>query len=403
MNSYGKRVLNLLLDKYERSKSYRANDSGRRVMLRFEERVLPKYFDRMTARHRLEYNAACLWLAEQGIIEIEWERFQEGSVITRVILNLAAAERAYELLGRTPLQDKERRLQQLVSSYAFTESWMEQFKKYIIERLEQGQSVASYFDLDDTERTRAILKCLQQLTAIKQETPKRVFSSRVLGDSKLFARLEGTICRIISDFGPYDNSLSRDELLSEFGLVSNPQYVYISGGITLAIGDQVIDLSGLAPGIALPAALLNTIAVRSVTGERLVTIENLTTFYQYCLAVKGRDVVVYLGGYHNRVRRQLLLEIALSHNLPFYHWGDIDAGGYDILRHLRRETGLQVQPWRMDSKTLSDNRDLAHPLSRRDITRLKQLTQNEFMADVKEDIDKILELGLKLEQEVLPV
>jgi hypothetical protein len=78
-------------------------------------------------------------------------------------------------------------------------------------------------------------------------------------------------------------------------------------------------------------------------------------------------VVIYLGGYHQLVRRRFL---KLFEGLRFWHWGDIDLGGFQIFVHLREQTGLEVELWRMDLETYEAyGRRLGGLLERREYER----------------------------------
>ena len=83
--------------------------------------------------------------------------------------------------------------------------------------------------------------------------------------------------------------------------------------------------------------------------------------------------------------------------LPCGIGGDIDAGGFYILLHLRRKTGVPFQPYKMDISTLKDNLLYTKKLTDNDRTRLGNLLDSEF----KDTISFMLENNCKLEQEAL--
>lgn len=57
-------------------------------------------------------------------------------------------------------------------------------------------------------------------------------------------------------------------------------------------------------------------------------LEHLTTFFRF---TRENSLIVYLGGYHNQARRKLLLKIYDAYpDAKYYHFGDIDAGGFQI-------------------------------------------------------------------------
>ena len=78
------------------------------------------------------------------------------------------------------------------------------------------------------------------------------------------------------------------------------------------------------------------------------------------------------------------------------HFGDIDAGGFYILEHLKTKTGIPFQPYRMNAETLKKYKKQAVPLTEHDRKRLQKLRQNPVYS---ETIRYMLENNIKLEQE----
>lgn len=127
----------------------------------------------------------------------------------------------------------------------------------------------------------------------------------------------------------------------------------------------------------------------------MITIENLTTFHSY----EDKDAfAVYLGGYHNSIRRKLIRKIyELNPDKSYFHYGDIDAGGFNILLDLRSKTGIPFMPVHMDVATLEEYKDYTRKLTENDKGRLKNLLGNGFDAV----IHYMLEHDCKLEQEAI--
>lgn len=96
----------------------------------------------------------------------------------------------------------------------------------------------------------------------------------------------------------------------------------------------------------------------------VITIENLTTFFR-CEREDG--LIIYLGGYHNTVRRRLLKNIYdIFPEAEYRHFGDIDAGGFEIYRNLKRKTGMPFKTYKMDSETLRTYSKYGRPLREND-------------------------------------
>ena len=132
-----------------------------------------------------------------------------------------------------------------------------------------------------------------------------------------------------------------------------------------------------------------------MNGNKVITIENLTIFNAFC----DKDFfAVYLGGYHNHNRGEFICKMySRNPHAEYYHFGDIDAGGFYILLHLKKKTGILFKPYKIDILILQENISKTKKLTDNDIVRLKNLLESEF----KETINFMLENDCKLEQENL--
>ncbi len=77
--------------------------------------------------------------------------------------------------------------------------------------------------------------------------------------------------------------------------------------------------------------------------------------------------------YHNRLRRRFLRKLAATKPLQFWHWGDIDLGGFRVFAHLCRQTGLNLQPLLMDVETYRRHLEYGMEVSEPYIKQLKRL------------------------------
>lgn len=156
-----------------------------------------------------------------------------------------------------------------------------------------------------------------------------------------------------------------------------------------------MDFHVLRGDFAISSALLQDIEKIEVLGNAVITIENLTTFNSFA---NSDMFAIYLGGYHNSNRRDFIKKIySQNQNKKYYHYGDIDAGGFYILRHLRQKTEVPFMSYNMDVDTLSKFSYMTKQLTENDRKRLKHLLDTEFHDVVK----YMLENNCKLEQEAL--
>ena len=85
-------------------------------------------------------------------------------------------------------------------------------------------------------------------------------------------------------------------------------------------------------------------------------------------------------------------------NIEYLHFGDIDAGGFYILKHLRDKTGIPFKPMCMDISTLSTHMPYVKKLTGSDRKRLRNLIDGEDI-DYKDVLEYMFEHDCKLEQE----
>ena len=114
--------------------------------------------------------------------------------------------------------------------------------------------------------------------------------------------------------------------------------------------------------------------------------------------------MIYLGGYHNKVRRQLLREIYESvPEAEYLHFGDIDVGGFEIYEDLCRKTGIPFRLYHMGTAELEKYRRFGKKLTDSDKKRLKALREQAEQdgADYTAALKYMEEHEMKLEQECI--
>ena len=86
----------------------------------------------------------------------------------------------------------------------------------------------------------------------------------------------------------------------------------------------------------------------------------------------------------------------------YYHFGDLDAGGFYIFEHLKKRTGIPFRTLHMDVDTLRKNRTAVKPITKNDETRLLRLLENaDDECEYTDVIRLMLDEGIKLEQEAV--
>ncbi len=389
MTNYKKQILNCLLDKYERSKSFTGdNKIGQSFSVKLIK-LFPKYGDEAEYDLYKSISEAALELERCEYIYLSKKK---NGVIDSAALNTNKLNDIYAFISRIPKSDTNERLLHLLNIYANKNEVLAGYCQSQIERIRNNKK-AEYFDGDLTEY-EYILKAVSEIFDIPDETYIRDFSVKVFGDSKVFERVKRKVTRLLFQYGDFPQE---ETILEDLNIIKNPGHVYIKGCGIITISGQIIDLSVLNGDIAISSDLLKSIEKIEITGSRMITIENLTTFNHFS---RPGTFALYLGGYHNSHRRNFIRKIYEQNpQISYYHYGDIDAGGFCILLHLREKTGICFIPYQMDTNTLRQHSAYTKPLTDNDKKRLKSLMDSEFSDTIK----YMLEHNCKLEQEVLDI
>ncbi len=391
MRKYESAILNTLLDQYERSKSFVGANMHNQSFSKKITDLFPDYEDDAQYELFCAVNEQVQELERVSVITVKRRKRGkiETDVISSVSLNLEKLSEAYKLLGRQPKSDRNEEILAILNRYIDSTPLLHNFCTEQIDRI--GCNKKPQYS-DDLVKLEEILRVLSQIESVDEEVFIRNFSVRVLGDSKALEKIRTAVESILCEYGDYSD---REHVLENLNVVSNPGYVYVKGKGLITISGQAIDLGRLDGDLGLSSALLDNIEEVSVYASKVITIENLTTFNTY----EDEDaLIIYLGGYHNSIRRKLICKIHEQNpDKTYYHYGDIDAGGFGILLDLRAKTGIDFVPLYMDVAILEKYKDFTKKLTDRDRSRLKNLLGGEFDTVIR----YMLENDCKLEQEAI--
>lgn len=389
MKNYKKKIINTLLDKFESSKSFNGTNTKAQSFSLKLNKEFPEYADDANIALIHTIDECISELAAEGLIII---RKNKHGINDTVILNTDRLDDCYKNVNRVDKKDLNASLSKLLCAYRDGNRILQSFCTCQLERIAANKPVRHFNG--SLEEYETVLKALRFILDVPTETYQRDYSMRVFGDSKTFERIRNTVISILFDYGDFPE---RETVLEDLNIVKNPGHVFFKGSAVISVGGQTIDLSKIDGDIALSSSLLPCVDDINVTGISVVTIENLTTFNSY---KPVNELVIYLGGYHNTARRRFIrLLYEKNSNAEYYHYGDIDAGGFYILMHLRAKTGVDFKPINMDINTLKQNKEFTKKLTENDRKRLEKLLGSEF-----HDIAAyMLENNCKLEQEALDV
>ena len=390
MKNYKKLILNKLIDKYEKSKLYKT-DSLNNIYFKFNEKTLPEYFDELDSRKKMEIDAVCEELEKYSFINLYRGSGFDNHIIKKVSLNILNTEDIYVYLGRLPKKGSENKLIELLEEYKSNIECLENFTKFVLESFSINKSIKKYMDIEKLGECKDIIVGIYSVMKQKEEILRRSFSIKLYGDSKRYEELENKVFKIITDF-------STEKSQFDYNIMKNSTYVYFRGNISLNIDGNEMQLSNLSNGIGISSKDIDKLSNIVIKSKKLVTIENLTSFNN----LKGEDTAIYLGGYHNKVREDLLKKIYENNRfIEYYHCGDIDVGGFKILSNLKRKTGIPFKALNMNIDTLKEYIGYGKRLSSNDIKELKRMLEVQEYKEHYNLFEFMLEHNKKLEQEII--
>ena len=369
MNQIQKKVLQSLLDTYEKSKTFMETNKVNQSFGISVAKIFPRYKDDAEYDFFCDVNESLQELERLSLVHL----LKRNGVIQKAVLNPERLDECYKTLGRIPRKEEQAAIvkiwDEIISENQTGKENLQPLWEYLRaqrERIKNNKNV-EFYEHDENDY-RDLLKLTAAALTNEQEVFIRTLSIRLFADSKRLESLAPRMEALLFRYGEYEE---KESVLEECGIVRTPTYVMIKGNARIYLGAQKIDLSEIEGDLALSTATIKGLKWVEVLGGRVVTIENLTSFHEY---ISGEDFVVYLGGFHNKVKREFLRFLYEQNPKKEYrHFGDIDAGGFYILEHLKRKTGIPFRSLFMDTKVLQTHGGSTVPLTPNDRKRLQTL------------------------------
>lgn len=402
MKRYDEKTLHALLDKYENSLLYTgSNQRNQTISVAVTKRFLPEYFDE-TSLQCEEIHAQLLEMEQRGLIKLVWKNQKVGHILEKCILCPERSGEIYALLHRVPRKEKESAILKVCKEHTGENSVTDCFLTWIEERIRTGESIRQYVDEDHPEELEIRLRLIQAMLANEEEVFLREFSVAFFKDSKAAAGEIAGAAGIITQFSedPVFCGLTTEQVLEECNIYPNPSWIYVKGRGTFLAGASRIELSSFPSGIGLSGKDIKNVCWNEENPpEKVVTIENLTSFHRW---QDASSLAVYLGGYHNRAKRLFLKSIYEAYSDALYcHFGDLDCGGFLIFKDLSEKTGIPFLTVKMDEETYLNYLDSGRELTSHDRRELLRMMEDPFFVNQRGLFKRMLKEGKKLEQECI--
>jgi hypothetical protein len=303
----------------------------------------PDYDQLRTAELTKRFEARLTAAERAGAIELRKGRRERRHLIERVKVKDALALARH--LGRSPAQDSADRLKDGLEPIAAGGApWVAGIVDDMARRWARGES--SYRIPPSAEG--AAKEFVALLAAISRDRARgldaRTFSLKVTGDTKAFdrhgARLAEVLAARHSELGA-----SADLMWKAIGLERFSHPVYVSGCLLIEKDHHVVVDGRASPFASVHPEMLPSLRLCG-NPATLLTIENFASFNRHVREIKDGALAVYTGGFPSAGVIELLkaLLAMIGAEVPFFHWGDVDAGGLRIFRYLEETLARPLRP-----------------------------------------------------------
>lgn len=134
--------------------------------------------------------------------------------------------------------------------------------------------------------------------------------------------------------------------------------------------------------------------------NKIIFIENKANYIDYIQNKKKNDeFVIYHGGMYSPIKGEFFRKIYdVAKDKEFYHWSDIDIGGFKIFVRLKNIIP-ELKQYKMGREDFNSKQDYWKEMSidyRDKLIKMRALEEYEVFYDV---IDEMIKSNCKLEQE----
>lgn len=347
-------VLEALALHYEKTQAGRTGEASRDALVDVEKLL------RAAGAHEGDARA----LAEQqlrdaealGILKIEPLHRRDRTSMGHIRVTPGNEMQLFEYLGLiSPTKRREELAQQFAAASqietapVWSEPWRIWCEKKRLAAL-AGHSVDP-FDREPSAANATLLALLAKLLAWQGESLVRFASCVLCGDSKILEsiaarekdgafrdKLRGKAGRLLEEI-----TNGRIRTLDDLGILPNPRFALVHGPLKLLLDGEWLDLSKLRGSFRLALLDIERADAIATSARRCLTVENETAFHELAKIQSGELLI------HSSFPGSgtLALLRRLPNDIEYWHFGDSDDAGFDILRVLRVHSGRDIQPLHM--------------------------------------------------------
>jgi hypothetical protein len=347
-------ILDAIARRYERSTSGRTGVAQRDFRVDIETVLSDLQATEGDARAVAEQHLRDA--AAIGLIQLEPLHPRDPQSLHRICLPIGGESPLYKRIGRpSPEQTRHQIAEQFhnAANTRISSQWAEAWSRWCHQKSAEAQtgSLTVPFDRSNPEANRELLELLPRLLSWEGESLVRFASCVLCGNSKRLEEL-ASLERIGTQFGQLRGKLGRIlaeitsgqiQSLDDLGILPNPRSVLLHGPLQLQFDTATLDLGLFHGPVRVSHQDILRASALTTTASRCLTVENETSFHELAKLQSG-ELLIHTS--FPGAATLSLLQRCPTH-LEFWHFGDSDEAGFEILRVLKEKSGHNIQPFQM--------------------------------------------------------
>lgn len=391
-------ILNLLLEKYEKSKSY-IEETNRRILIKAQH---IKEYDIENFEEKSLFNSSVIELAQKNVLNYSWRKYEENNIIDEIWLNKSSISEAYKLAKRNDTKAESNVEKEYLQKTYFKNEWLNKFKSDVIIEIEEKQKESKLLPHKYYKEIIEALKLIDNNDVYLERT----FSIKCYNDSKFFEKyIKKYIVKIVKKYFAFqqDSDYTDEEVLLEIGISKYPEIVEFNGNIRIQFNNVILDYSNITCG-----SYINSDAIKKIKSidisqiSKVLFIENKANYIDYIKNNQLEDeLVIYHGGMYSPNKKVFFEKIYENSckETNWYHWSDIDLGGFIIFERLKQNIISNLKPYKMSVTDFYEKQEFWQSLTKEYAEKLNMKLQEEKYKDFHSVIIAMLKENARLEQE----
>ena len=332
-----------------------------------------------------------LLAADGKVLSLEWENKRARTTLRKIRLSPAKECEFYDWLGRespTARREKWAQLFRVAAAWEVPARWRAGWAEFCARQAENARHWREMKPFRVTQMTRGklMLEFTTRLLTFQGRRYIDYVSYELTGNSKRLEKWQGSLETLLAKV---TGDAVRD--FESHGLRPMPRVATIHGPLRVwSTGSLALDAAQLADEATLSVEDVAHASRIETDATRCLIIENKAPFLE--IASHRSNVLLVWSSFPNAATVALLKRLHAAHPaLAFFHHGDTDPAGFDILHDLRQQTGIPIRSHHMRHADDAEPK----PLTANERTRLAALLDDPRMAAEHADIDALLKSGRK--------